>query len=382
MKVNLIFFLIITILKKINLAEYNFNLENNTIIEYNYIVKISTFMNESIVNYSKIYEKYNFTEKEYKNYFYLKFYESKIEENNTVTFLNDINFTLANITYSYLNHDIFYILSLNNVSHSLIIIDYNQSKLILDNETFDDRYEVLFKNENICYNESLDVRENIKFICKLDYILLGHEDLKKDDVYLAKEIKPENSKAYLDNFLSYNIFPEEYLQYFLTSFFSELNDECQKNECKLEDNENIFYYITCPKKKIDIYTKRRKLSVIINKFSYVITDLFKDSLDFLTKNDKDDNYYFNIVFQKVKYFTLGIGFFKNIKLGYYNECTYIYSEDRHDYTKDLTDMDSDQFEKWLYILTICSFTFLLLIFTTIGCFHTRKVNKELKEMLK
>ena len=284
MKVNLIFFLIITILKKINLEVYDFNLENNTFKKGDYMVKISTFMNESIVNYSKIYEKYNFTEKEYKNYFYLKFYESKIEENNTVTFLNDINFTLANITYSYLNYDISYILSLNNVSHSLIIIDYNQSKLILDNETFDDKYEDLFKNVSICYNESLDVRENIKFICKLDYILLGHEDLKKDDVYLAKEIKPENSKAYLDNFLSYNIFPEEYLQYFLTSFFSELNDECQKNECKLEDNENIFYYITCPKKKIDIYTKRRKLSVIINKFSYVITDLFKDSLDFLTKN--------------------------------------------------------------------------------------------------
>ena len=70
------------------------------------------------------------------------------------------------------------------------------------------------------------------------------------------------------------------------------------------------------------------------------------------------------------------------KIAIYNECTYIFSYERNNYTEDLTDINSDQFEKWLYILTTFSFTFLLLIFTTLGCIHSRKVKKELTEMLK
>ena len=66
----------------------------------------------------------------------------------------------------------------------------------------------------------------------------------------------------------------------------------------------------------------------------------------------------------------------------YNQSTYIYSNERIDYTEDLTDDSSDDFEKWLYILTTCSFSFLLLIFTTIGCINSKKTNSELKEMLK
>ena len=112
-------------------------------------------------------------------------------------------------------------------------------------------------------------------------------------------------------------------------------------------------------------------------------DLFKDSLEFLEKNENDDKYYFNIVFEKDrKNFILGIGFIKNKTIGYYNNKTYIFADDRNNYTEDLTDINSKQFEKWLYILTTFSFTFLLLIFTILGCMHSRKVNKELKEMLK
>ena len=51
-------------------------------------------------------------------------------------------------------------------------------------------------------------------------------------------------------------------------------------------------------------------------------------------------------------------------------------------TDDLTDDSSEDFEKWLYILTACSFSFLLLIFTIIGCFNSKRTNSELKEMLK
>ena len=249
-------------------------------------------------------------------------------------------------------------------------------------------YKYLIDDKNICfdhikYSNLLDNIKSNKFICKLDYILFGHEDLKKDDVYLAKEVDEDYSLAFIDNLLDYSIFPEEYFEYFFTSFFSELNDGCQKNEFKFDDYDNSFYYITCPKKKIEIYTKRRTLNIIINKFAYRIKDLFKDSLEFLEKIENDDRYYFNIVFEKDrKNFILGIGFMMGKAIGIYNNRTYIYSEDRIDYTEDLTDINSDQFEKWLYILTTFSFTFLLLIFTILGCIHSRKVNKELKEMLK
>ena len=66
----------------------------------------------------------------------------------------------------------------------------------------------------------------------------------------------------------------------------------------------------------------------------------------------------------------------------YNHSTYIYSKERIDYTEDLTDDSSEDFEKWLYILTACSFTFVLLIFTVIGCLNSKRTNSELKEMLK
>ena len=65
----------------------------------------------------------------------------------------------------------------------------------------------------------------------------------------------------------------------------------------------------------------------------------------------------------------------------HNNKTYIYSKDRINYMEDLTDTNSENFEKWLYILTACSFTFVLLIFTIVGCFHSRKIKSELNQML-
>ena len=247
--------------------------------------------------------------------------------------------------------------------------------------------KMILSEENLCYKNFSNINGNRKFICKLDYLLFGHEDLKKDDVYLAKQIDEKISTAYLDNLISYNIFPYEFLDYFFTSFFSELNDGCSKNVYKtnIEGKENVeFHYITCPKNKIDIYTKRRKLSLIINKFSYRIQNLFVDSFDFLKESERDtDTYYFNILFQKDRdNFVLGFGFISQIMFLYYNKTSYIYSGDRINYTKDLTDDSSTDFEKWLYVLTAGSFTLLLLIFTIIGCFHSKRSNSELKEMLK
>ena len=52
---------------------------------------------------------------------------------------------------------------------------------------------------------------------------------EQDDPYLAKEIsKEEKVMAYFDNLSTYTIFPYEYLNYFLSSFFSKYNDECEE----------------------------------------------------------------------------------------------------------------------------------------------------------
>ena len=400
MKVILIIIQLILLIE-ISFEHFKISIDNKmtAIILENII--LSTNIIDSICNNNSYQKECNDSNKDKYmikkvSYFYLDYEEYKIYCNksserilmiptsNREDFYNESfrEIDINNIKIS-IRPDIYYIFSLNSNSHTLIILDYINKSLIFENDTQLEN-ENIFTNDNLCYNNSLnDKIKGKKFICKLDYILFGHEDLKKDDVYLAKEIKEKYSIALLDNLLNYSIFPDEYLDYFFTSFFSELNDGCKKNIYKPEDNENSFYYITCPKKKIEIYTKRRKLNVIINKFSYRITDLFRDSLDFLNKIENDDNYYFNIVFEEDRSnFTLGRGFFLDKKIAIYNECTYIFSYNRSNYTEDLTDINSDQFEKWLYILTTFSFTFLLFIFTTLGCIHSRKVNKELKKMLK
>ena len=412
MNVNLIFFLLIIFLAKINNNDdtgieniIKFELNNNktkikkesSFIFDNKTIKISeflisTYINDSILNCSL----FNIAE-EVKgnsiNYFNIR-YKEDIDNKRLYTelFNENITFKLVNISYNLLSQTNYSILSMNNFNDKLIFFDYIHKNLIIDynfsniNNIAEEAKNIL-KKENLCFNESINNEDKRKFICKLDYILLGHGDLPKDDVYLAKQIDEGLSTAYLDNMISYSIFPYEYLDYFFTSFFSELNDGCKKNSYKtdVEGKQGVmFYYITCPRKKIDIYTKRRKLSIIINKFSYRIENLFVDSFDFLSNSDTDtDIYYFNILFQKDRTnFVLGFGFISKIMFLNYNHSTYIYSNERIDYTEDLTDDSSEYFEKWLYILTACSFFFLLLIFTIIGCFHLKRTKSELKEMLK
>lgn len=426
MNINLILFLLILLSKidtndsleeaitiKFELIDNNiYKIENENEVSFNYSDNktfntkkflISTYLNDSILNCSILNcTLFNINE-EIKgneiNYFNIKYIED-IENEQLCAyadfFYEDIKFSIVNITYNKLSQNNYPILSLNNLDNKLILfdsIDKNKS-IIISNETnisdikeISKEKKIILSEENLCYKNSLNDNENRIFICKLDYLLFGHEDLKKDDVYLAKQIDGKISTAYLDNMMNYNIFPLEFLDYFFTSFFSELNDGCSKNIyiTNIEGKEDVkFYYITCPRKKIDIYTKRRKLSLIINKFSYRIQNLFVDSFDFLKPTDIDaDSYYFNILFQEDRdNFVLGSGFLSKIMFLYHNKTSYIYSEDRINYTKDLTDDSSTDFEKWLYILTAGSFTLLLLIFTIIGCFHSRKTKSELKEMLK
>ena len=411
MNVNLIFFLLIIFLVKTNnndsistekiikfelsnnitkiKEKISFDYDNNTINITEFI--ISTYMNDSLLNISL----FNISE-EIKgvdiNYFNIKYKERNEDEPLFAEILNEnISFKLVNISYNLLTQSNYSILAMNNFNDKLIFFDYVHKNIIISdnfsniNSLPEEAKDILSK-ENLCYNKSIAEEENRKFICKLDYILFGHEDLPKDDVYLAKQIDVGLSTAYLDNMISYSIFPYEYLDYFFTSFFSELNDGCTQNSYKTDVEgkpDVLFYYITCPKKKIDIYTKRRKLSIIINKFSYRIENLFVDSFDFLNTDPDADSYYFNILFQKDRSsFALGFGFLSKMMFLNYNHSTYIYSKERIDYTEDLTDDSSEDFEKWLYILTACSFTFVLLIFTIIGCFNSKRTNSELKEMLK
>ena len=109
-----------------------------------------------------------------------------------------------------------------------------------------------------------------------------------------------------------------------------------------------------------------------------------DSFDFLNSEDTEtDLYYFNILFEEGRNnFILGMGFLSKLIFANLDKCTYIFSRERIDYTEDLTDDSSENFEKLLYILTGSSFTFLLLIFTIIGYIHSKKINSELKEMLR
>ena len=419
MNVILIYFLLIIFLSNIynSISQTNdkiisFELNNNniSIIKGNfefYIngkekiniseILLSSYMNDSIFNSSLFNIKDEILIGDDINYMYVKYQEimsQKIMNISTTILEENINFKYVNVTYNKLGSNNFSILSLNNIDDKLILLNNIDKRLIIVNDTnFTNNNDIteeeknVLKNENLCHNNSLIINNNKKFICKLDFILLGHEDLPKDDVYLAKSIEDSYSIAYIDNMLSYSIFPYAYLDYFFTSFFSELNDGCTKKTYQrdLEGKENTtFYYITCPKKKIDIYTKRRKLSIIMNKFSYRLENLFVDSFDFLNNDEINvDNYYFNILFEQDRTnFVLGLNFLSKIMLLIHNNRTYIYSKDRINYTEDLTDDSSANFEKWLYILTACSFTLVLIIFTIIGCFHSRKTKSELNQMLK
>ena len=418
MNVILIYFLLIIFLSNIynSISQTNdkiisFELNNNNIsrIKGNfefYIngkekiniseILLSSYMNDSIFNSSLINIKDEILIGDDINYMYVKYQEiitQKIMNISTTILEENINFKFVNVTYNKLGSNNFSILSLNNIDDKLILYNYIDKRLIIENYTnflsnneIKEEEKKVLQDENLCHNKTLILDENKKFVCKLDFILLGHEDLPKDDVYLAKQIDDKYSVAYFDNMLSYSIFPYEYLEYFFTSFFSELNDGCTKQiyETDVEGKEKVnYYYITCPKKKIDIYTKRRKLSLIMNKFSYPIENLFVDSFDFLNIDEiNTDNYYFNILFEQDRTnFVLGFGFLSKMMFLNYNHSTYIYSKDRINYTEDLTDNSSENFEKWLYILTACSFTLVLLIFTIVGCFHSRKIKSELNQML-
>jgi len=271
------------------------------------------------------------------------------------------------------------ILSLSYLeSASMVIMDYIDNNIkIIENNLDNSQKEIL---ENSIENMIKCKPTGRPFSCKIDYILFGMEG-EKDDPFLAKEIpESEGSIAYFDNLSTYSIFPYTYLNYFLSSFFSKYNDECKENNVK----GTTLYYITCSRKKIEIFSYARNMSIIINNYSFSFKNLFDDYFK-LTDNISPELIYFNIIFNKSSdEFIFGTNFFLGKKIGYnfLDNSTYIYDKNCIDFTSNFSGGNSSTFTFFLYTLTIGLFSCLLILSSILNWLHTRQVNKELENMLK
>lgn len=273
--------------------------------------------------------------------------------------------------------------SLQNVS--MVILDYiNNNLKIIDDFSFESNEKDF--NDSIKHMIKCDpIPSGEKFSCKIDYILFGMEG-EKDDAFLAKKIEFEDEDddeihiAYFDNLSSYSIFPYEFLNYFLTSFFSKYNDGCKENSIK----GTPLYYITCSRKKIEIYSYARNMSIIINYFSFPLKNLFNDSFQLLGESSPE-LIYFNILFnESSKDFIFGSNFFLGKQIGYnfLDNSTYIYSKDSIDFTSNFSGENSSLFQFLLYALTFGLFACLLILSAIMNWLHSRQVNKELANILK
>ena len=278
------------------------------------------------------------------------------------------------------------ILSLPSLDiYSMIILDYIENKLILfKKEIEEEQYEVFnnyLKTMIKCDNGIKEGEELLgKFSCKIDYLLFGMEG-EQDDPYLAKEIsKEEKVMAYFDNLSTYTIFPYEYLNYFLSSFFSKYNDECEEYRI----DETSLYYIACSKKKIEIFSYARNMSVLINYFSFPLKNLLNDSLRILGGSPNSDLIYLTILFNKSSdYFIFGTNFFMGKKIGYnfLDNSTYIFSSEFIDFTSDFSGENSSTFQVLLYCFTFGLFACLLIMSGILTLLHNKKINRELKTIL-
>ena len=264
--------------------------------------------------------------------------------------------------------------SFKNVS--MVILDYIDNNLkIIENKTYENNIEII--NQSLKYMIKCD--PGSYFSCKINYILFGMEG-EKDDPFLAKKIEEEDALAYFDNLSSYSIFPYEYLNYFLTSFFSKYNDNCEENEIK----GTTLYYVTCSRKKIEIFSYARNMSIIINNFAFPLKNLFNDTFKLLEKTSHD-LIYFNILFNKSSIdFIFGSHFFMGKQIGYnFNDnSTYIYSKEFIDFTSNFIGENSSTFQVFLYGLTFGVFACFLILSMIMNWLNTRQVNKELEKMIK
>ena len=258
----------------------------------------------------------------------------------------------------------------------MVILDYINKKLkIIENKTYENNIE----NFNHSLKTMTKCEQGSIFSCKINYILFGMEG-EKDDPFLAKKIEDEDAVAYFDNLSSYSIFPYEYLNYFLTSFFSKYNDECEENEIK----GTTLYYVTCSRKKIEIFSYARNISIIINNVAFPLKYLFNDTFKLLEKTSHE-LIYFNILFNKSSIdFIFGSHFFVGKQIGYnfMDNSTYIYSEEFNNFTSNFSGENSSTFQFLLYALTSGVFSCFLILSAMMNWLHTRQVNKELEKMIK
>ena len=260
---------------------------------------------------------------------------------------------------------------------SMVTIDYIDKQIKIIKGSLNNNDEQIF-NQSIKNMIKCDPL-GIPFACKINYILFGTEG-EKDEPFLAKKIEEKDSIAYFDNLSSYSIFPYEYLNYFLTSFFSKYNDECIENKIK----NTFLYYITCSRKNIEICSYARNMSIIINNYAFPLKNLFNDSFKLLNLTSPH-LIYFNILFNKSSVdFIFGTNFFIGKQIGYnfLDNSTYIYSNDYIDFTSNFSGENSATFQFLLYALTFGLFTALLIVSTMMNWIHTRQINKELKNIIK
>ena len=269
---------------------------------------------------------------------------------------------------------IFALPSLKNVS--MVVLDYIDKNIKIYGDDKDNEALVnQTKNDMVIKCE----QTGSPFSCKVSHLLFGMEG-EENDPFLANDIQDKNSRAFFDNLSSYHIFPHYCLNYILTSFFSKYNDECQENQIKGTE----LYYITCSKKKIEIFSYERNMSVIINNFAFPLKNLFNESFRLLEVSSPQI-IYFNILFNESSNdFIFGSDFFMGKRIGYdfINKSTYIYSKDFIDYRETFSDINNETFTKLLYILTLGLFSCFLIASAIMTCLHTRQVNKELENMLK
>ena len=263
------------------------------------------------------------------------------------------------------------ILSLQDLENiGMVILNYeNQTlKLLEDNDT------------ELIDNKTLNMKKckhnnGKKFALRIDYILFGHED-ETDDAFLAKNV---SAIAYLDNLSTYSVFPYEYLNYFMTSFFSELNDECEKRQL----NDTNIYFISCMKEKIWIHSIKRNLSLIIDNFSFSLSNLYNNTFSLIDEY-RPELIYFNILFQEdTDDFLLGVDFFtdKEIAYNFLDNCTYIYYSKSINFTNDFSSNQS-YFKIALYSLAGIAFSCLLILCTIYNCVFTKRITREFDEMQK
>ena len=276
------------------------------------------------------------------------------------------------------------ILSLPSLeSFSMVIIDYINFDITLIKNDLEEN-ESIFQNylkTMIKCDNGIKTGEELlgKFSCKIDYLLFGMEG-EKDDPYLAKEISKEKKiMAYFDNLSTYTIFPYVYLNYFLTSFFSKYNDECEEHLIE----KTSLYYIACSRKKVEIFSYARNMSVLINYYSFPLKNLLNDSLRILGGTINSDLIYLSILFTKKNdYFIFGTNFFMGKKIGYnfLDNSTYIYSTEYNDFTSDFSGENSSTFQILLYCLTLALFACLLIFSGILTLLHNKKTNRELKRI--